>query len=63
VQGLEIVQVDDGLLVIALRGASGRLPELFSLLAGAGAEIRGTMLTQPSLESLFIRLTGKELRE
>jgi hypothetical protein len=29
----------------------------------AQAEIRGTRLSQPSLESLFIKLTGKELRE
>ena len=29
----------------------------------AGGEIRSTTLSQPSLESLFIKLTGKELRE
>jgi hypothetical protein len=39
------------------------LPAIFSALAAAGAEVRGTNLTQPSLESLFIKLTGKELRE
>jgi hypothetical protein len=46
-----------------LAEASRRLPEVFSALAAAGAEVRGTTLTQPSLESLFIKLTGKELRE
>jgi hypothetical protein len=39
------------------------LPAIFSALAAAGADVRGTTLTQPSLESLFIKLTGKELRE
>ncbi len=32
-------------------------------LAGTGAVVRETTVTRPSLESLFIRLTGKELRE
>ena len=46
-----------------MRDASRKLPELFAALAAAGAIIRETTLTQPSLESLFIKLTGKELRE
>jgi hypothetical protein len=32
-------------------------------LADAGGEIQETILTRPSLESLFIDLTGRELRE
>lgn len=60
---LEIVQADEGLLMVSLANASGRLPQIFSLLASAGAEIRETTLSQPSLESLFIKLTGKQLRE
>jgi len=60
---LEIVQADESLLILSLANASGRLPEIFAALASAGAEIRETTLSQPSLESLFIRLTGKELRE
>jgi len=60
---VEVVQADEGLLLLSLPNASARLPEIFSTLAAAGAEIRETTLTQPSLESLFIKLTGKELRE
>jgi ABC-2 type transport system ATP-binding protein len=60
---VEILQADDSLLILSLPDASRRLPAIFSALAGAGAEVRGTNLTQPSLESLFIKLTGKELRE
>ena len=59
----EILQADENLLIVALPEASRRLPAIFSALAAAGAEVRGTNLTQPSLESLFIKLTGKELRE
>ena len=61
--GIEIVQADESLLILALASASARLPQIFSTLASAGAEIRETTLSQPSLESLFIKLTGKELRE
>jgi ABC-2 type transport system ATP-binding protein len=60
---IEILQADENLLILALPDASRRLPAIFSALAAAGAEVRGTNLTQPSLESLFIKLTGKELRE
>jgi ABC-2 type transport system ATP-binding protein len=61
--GVEVVQADESLLLLSLPNASARLPEIFSTLAASGAEIRETTLTQPSLESLFIKLTGKELRE
>jgi len=60
---IEILQADENLLILSLPEASRRLPAIFSALAAAGAEVRGTNLTQPSLESLFIKLTGKELRE
>ena len=63
IERLEILQADESLLILALPEASRRLPAIFSALAAAGAEVRGTTLTQPSLESLFIKLTGKELRE
>ena len=60
---LEIVQADAETLTLAVAGASNRLPEIFNVLAGAGCEVRETTLKQPSLETLFIKLTGKELRE
>ena len=59
----EIVALEDHLLTLALPGATRRLPAVYAALAGAGAEVRETTLTQPSLESLFIKLTGAELRE
>jgi len=63
IDSVEILQADESLLLLSLQGASQRLPAIFAALADAGAEVRGTTLTQPSLESLFIKLTGKELRE
>lgn len=61
--GVEILGFEDGQLRLAMADASARLPRLYELLASAGAEVRGTTLSQPNLESLFIKLTGKELRE
>ena len=62
-EGLEIVTVDDDSLTLAAAEASSRLSAIFSALASSGAEIRETTLTQPNLETLFMKLTGKELRE
>jgi len=60
---IEVLQADENVLLLSLPDASRRLTAIFSALAAAGAEVRGTNLTQPSLESLFIKHTGKELRE
>jgi ABC-2 type transport system ATP-binding protein len=62
-EGLEVVQANGDLLTLSLREASKHLPALFSLLQSAGAEVKETTLSRPSLESLFMKLTGKELRE
>jgi ABC-2 type transport system ATP-binding protein len=61
--GAEVVSVDAGLLILAVEGASRKLPAIFSALAAIGAEVRETTIAQPSLETLFIKLTGRELRE
>ena len=63
IDSIEILQGDESLLLLSLPGRPQKLPAIFAALAAAGAEVRGTTLTQPSLESLFIKLTGKELRE
>jgi ABC-2 type transport system ATP-binding protein len=60
--GVEVVQADETQVSLSVSDASHRLPAIFTAVNSAG-EVRGTTLTQPSLESLFIKLTGKELRE
>jgi len=62
-EDLEIVQSTGDQLTLSVREASKRLPAIFAELGLAGGEVRETTLTRPSLESVFIRLTGKELRE
>jgi len=63
IEGLEILQADGTEIVAALAEGPRRLPSVLGALAAAGAEVRETALRRPSLESLFIKLTGKELRE
>ncbi len=58
----ELVRLDEHLLVLALPGASGRLTEVLALLDGDGVSIAEVTLAQPTLESLFLRLTGRQLR-
>lgn len=60
---IEVIQADAESMTLAMPKATLRMSELFPLLASAGAQVRETTLTQPNLESLFIKLTGKELRE
>ena len=50
----------DGLRVIAAN-SDGLLPELVQATAGHG--LRDLQITEPSLETVFIRLTGRDLRE
>ncbi len=61
--GLEWVQLSEHELVFAVPEGSKRLPEIFQALAASGNEVRATSLSQPNLESLFMKLTGKALRE
>jgi hypothetical protein len=57
------VSVDAGALLIAAGSASRRLPAVLEAVAGSGGKVAEITLSQPSLESLFITLTGRELRE
>ncbi len=59
---LEVLLAEPNQLVIAAHEASTRLPAIFRALEGAGARVSETTLRRPNLETLFIKLTGKELR-
>jgi ABC-2 type transport system ATP-binding protein len=41
----------------------GILPRLIELIGSRGGQIRHLAVTQPSLEDVFISLTGKQLRD
>jgi ABC-2 type transport system ATP-binding protein len=62
VAGLDTVKVDEDEIVVATPHAADALRQLTQALAPAG-ETREFSVRQPSLENLFIKLTGRELRE
>ena len=60
---IDVVSADERTLRLAVEGATRRLAAIFTAIETAGGELQETSLSQPSLESLFIKLTGRELRE
>ncbi len=53
----------DQTVVVAVRGAQGIIPSVFAAAEGAGFDVTDISVAEPSLETVFINLTGKDLRE
>lgn len=60
---VDAVSIETGALLLAAGSASRRLPAILGAVTEAGGQVGETTLSRPSLESLFIKLTGRELRE
>ncbi len=60
---LELVTEEQGSVTLTLSSASQHLPAIFEALAANGGSVAETSLRSPNLETLFLLLTGKELRE
>jgi ABC-2 type transport system ATP-binding protein len=60
---LEILGQDEDTLTLTLSHASHHLPGIFEAISSAGGSVSETSLRSPNLETLFLLLTGKELRE
>jgi ABC-2 type transport system ATP-binding protein len=63
VPDLEILSQADDSLVLTLSAASHHLPRIFRAISDAGGSVAETSLRSPNLETLFLLLTGKELRK
>jgi len=63
IAGLEILSQAGDSLLLTLPAASQHLPEIFAAVSSAGGNVTETSLRSPNLETLFLLLTGKELRE
>lgn len=63
ISDLEVIGSESSSLTMTLSAASQHLPEIFSAIADAGGSVNETSLRSPNLETLFLLLTGKELRE
>ncbi len=58
----ELIKADDHELLLSLQSAERQLSSLLAAVHALG-EVREVAVKQPSLENLFIKLTGRELRE
>jgi len=63
ISDLEVISESDGILTLTMTAASQHLPTIFAAITAAGGEVSETSLRSPNLETLFLLLTGKELRE
>ncbi|MBI4161378.1 MAG: ABC transporter ATP-binding protein [Acidobacteria bacterium] len=60
--GLEIIKVGEDELLFSLQNAEREISAILAAIAAVG-EVREVAIRRPSLENLFIKLTGRELRE
>ncbi len=58
----DVIKVSDTELLLTVQRADQHIAGLLAAAAALGA-VREVAIRQPSLESLFIKLTGRELRE
>ena len=63
ISDLEILSQAEDSLLLTLSSASQHLPKIFAAISSAGGNVAETSLRSPNLETLFLLLTGKELRE
>jgi len=63
IHDLEIIAQAKDNLTLTLSNGSHHLQTIFDSLAAAGGSVTETSLRRPNLETLFLLLTGKELRE
>jgi ABC-2 type transport system ATP-binding protein len=60
---LSILRAEGDLLDLGVPDASGALPGLLAGLAGAEAGLAGIEVRRPTLDDVFLSLTGRELRD
>jgi len=61
--GAQRVARVDETVVISVSGVQGAIPSVFGAAARAGFDVTDISVSEPSLETVFIDLTGKDLRE
>src|SRR5262249_26242785 len=63
VDGVERYERLDQKLLLIVRGATGIVPAVFNAAERHGCDVSDISVTEPTLETVFINLTGKDLRE
>jgi ABC-2 type transport system ATP-binding protein len=63
VEGAHRARVVEGRIHLSVDDSAGLLPRIIDAAEAAGASVNDLSVTEPTLESVFINLTGKDLRE
>jgi ABC-2 type transport system ATP-binding protein len=62
-EGVTGTAVLGGTVQLTVRGTTGLLPRVIQVAESGGFPVRDVSLDEPTLETVFINLTGKDLRE
>jgi ABC-2 type transport system ATP-binding protein len=62
-EGVTGTAVLSGTVQLTVRGTTGLLPRVIQVAESGGFPVRDVSLDEPTLETVFINLTGKDLRE
>jgi ABC-2 type transport system ATP-binding protein len=62
-EGIHDVTSDDGIVTVLAADSNRVLPRLFESAAGSGVRIASVDVQEPNLEAVFLRLTGRALRD
>jgi ABC-2 type transport system ATP-binding protein len=63
IEGVTRTRVTDGGVELHVKGTERIVPRVVAAAEGAGVELVDLSVAEPTLETVFINLTGKELRE
>ncbi len=63
VPGIHDVHILQNAVLLMVHGGRAVFPAIVAAVTGAGIVLRDIRVDEPSLETVFIRLTGKELRD
>ena len=63
IEGATDATVVDGTVLLEVKGAAGVLPAVVQLADEQGHTVSDLSINEPTLETVFIKLTGKDLRE
>jgi ABC-2 type transport system ATP-binding protein len=63
VEGVSRVSAEDGKATLLVNDSNRVLPRLFETANRCGARINGVDIQEPNLETVFLHLTGKALRD
>ncbi len=62
-ESIEIVNLAEGVATVALEGNASGVAPVIQRLSAANIEIADLSIQEPNLESVFLKLTGRELRD